>query len=259
MRTFLLVLLCCAAIHGLQAQEPAAPPYTMFTNLELRVMPGHYEDFGWGMRDHNANFHAESPNRVNVWRVVSGPRAGALISSEGPMTLSDMDRQMSDEHGDHWRRAVLSHTLEGLQGIKFWVRMDDLSSPADHMQPILRIRFRTVKPGQMEAATAWLGQLSAVVNSWEDKPFGFQVFRNRFAQGTTGPSFANVNSYDDWTTMDNIQGPGGMSFSEHFDKLHGEGSHAKWQQAGPEIFAESYDEVWAHVPWLSSPSPEARR
>jgi hypothetical protein len=229
----------------------------MFANDAFRIMPGHYEDFGWGMRDHNANFHAEGPGRVNVWRVVSGPRAGALISSAGPMTLSDLDQPMADEHGEHWRRAVLSHTLEGPQGTKYWVRMDDLSYPADHMQPILRIRFRTVKHGQMANAVTWLEQLSAVVASWEERPFGFQVFRNRFAQGLTGPSFANVNSFDDWTTLDNLNM--GESFAEAFDRVHGAGSHAAWQEASLDIFADAYDEVWAHVPWLSSPPMEARR
>lgn len=211
------------------------------------------------MRDHNANFHTEGPNRVNVWRVVSGPRAGALISSEGPMTLSDLDRQMPDEHGEHWRRAILNHSLEGPQGTKFWVRMDDLSLPADHMQPILRIRFRTVKPGQMANAVDWLEQLSAVAADWEELPFGLQVFRNRFAQGLTGPSFANVNSFDDWATLDNLNTMMGESFPDAFDHVHGAGSHEKWSQASLDIFADSYDEVWERVPWLSSPPMEARR
>ncbi len=90
--------------------------------------------------------------------------------------------------------------------------------------------------------------------------FGFQVFRNRFAQGSTGPSFANVNSFDDWTMMDDTQGPNnGMTFEEHFEKINGTGSFTEWQQADPEIFSSSYDEVWAHVPWLSSPPMDARK
>lgn len=258
MKNLLLSLLLCAVGFGLQAQEPAAPPYVMFENTVLKAKPGHYADFGWGLRDHHANFHAEGPHRVNVWTVVSGPRAGHMICSQGPMTLSDLDAEMDEEHGNHWRRAVLSHTASGALGSNYWVRMDELSSPADHLQSILRIRFRTVKSGQMGAATAWLEQLSAVVNSWEDKPFGFQVFRNHFAQGTTGPSFANVNSFDDWTTMDNWQGQGG-SLREAFEKVHGEGSYAEWQQAGPEIFAEDYDEIWTLAPWLSSPELEAKK
>jgi hypothetical protein len=257
MKNFVFLLLLCLAGYGLQAQEQAAPQYIMYENTQITAMPGHYEDFGWGLREHHANFHAEGPSRVDVWNVISGPRAGSMICSQGPMTLSDMDREMPDEHGAHWRRAVLSHTAEGFQGSKFWVRLEDQSYPADHAQPVMRIRFRTVKPGQNARAVAWLKQLSDVVASWEDRSFGFQVFRNRFAQDSSAPSFANVNSFDNWAGLEGATS--GVNLGESFEQVHGEGSYEKWQKASLEIFSNSYDEVWNHIPWLSSPAPEARK
>ena len=136
---------------------------------------------------------------------------------------------------------------------EYWRLQTDLSYiPAgaedDPPAPIIQVRFRNVTKGQGHRVDGLMKRIQAVVKSLDRE---WNVYTNLFQQGyEIGRHMASVTPMQNWAELDEDVG-----FRAEYEKIHGANSWEGFLREMGEVFSNSWDEYWSHMPDLSTPAP----
>ncbi len=218
----LLIVLAFAIAVPLTAQDDDG--YVMFQTILLKAKDGKGQELNAGLKAHNAKYHQEGAESVDVWGIRSGPRAGSLMWVKGPRTWTDMDTPLeADGHMDDWRANVAPNSWPGEWG--FWRMVRGLSyMPEDFDPGVIVVRYFDIKQNKWGNARR---QMDSVVKLYEDNGWdiGFQVYNNS-ANAGDGRDWMIIWFHENWASMDKSRG-----FFNQFDEKY-------------EIDRDEYFELW---------------
>jgi hypothetical protein len=182
----------------LQAQDDDS--YEMFQLIQIEPMAGHQQELQAAIKSHNDEFHKEGAQRVNVWGINSGPRAGSMIWAKGPLMWSDMDNPIEgDEHMQDWWGNVMKHSSIG--GIEFWRHWKGLHyMPEDFNPKVLVLRtFKVHEQKWNNVEHIW----KPMIKLYEEKGWneGVRVYWNE-ANAGDDRDLTIVWYYENWSEMD---------------------------------------------------------
>ena len=221
----------------LQAQDDA---YTMFETITLSP-DGDRAELQAAMKAHNTKFHSTDPYTASVWAISSGPDAGKLVWSMGPLKYSDLDsRPEGDPHDTDWDK-VMAH-IGSIGTIEYWKRDDKLSNVVGDPSPMLYVRFWKVNNKYGFLVDAVLKQVSDAVKAMEGEN-QWSLWDNEFRQGDLGRHLATITGMKNWGELDDDP-----KFRAAFTKVHGEDSWIPFLRTMGIAFEDSYDEVWTLIP-----------
>ena len=220
-----------------QAQDS---DYTMFETIRLSP-DGDRAELQAAMKAHNTKFHSSGAHTAAVWAISTGPDAGKLVWSMGPLKFADLDsRPEGKAHDTDWDK-VMAH-IGSMGTIEYWKRDDKLSNVVGDPTPMLYVRYWRVNDKYGFLADALLKQIGDAVKAMEgENPWG--VWDNQFRQGDLGRHLATVTGMNNWAEMDDDP-----KFMAAFKKAHGDDSWIPFIRSMEIAFDDSYDEVWTLIP-----------
>jgi hypothetical protein len=198
MKHFFLIALCAMLAWQVQAQDDDT--YQMYELIELSPTNGHEKDFQAAVKAHNDQFHKEGAESVNVWSIMSGPRAGNVIWAKGPLMWSDMDNEIEgDAHMDDWWGNVMQHST--MEGIEFWSAWKDMVyMPEDLVPGVLVLRtFDVHEQKGNNVKHIW----ESVIKMYKEKNWdtGIRLYWNQ-ANAGDGRDLTIVWYHKNWSSMD---------------------------------------------------------
>jgi len=208
----LLIALAFAIAVPLTAQDDDG--YVMFQTILLTAKDGKGQELNAGLKSHNAKYHQEGAERVNVWGIRSGPRTGSLLWVKGPRTWTDMDTPLeADGHMDDWRANVAPNSDGGEW--EYWRLLDGISyMPEDFSLGVIVIRYFNIKSQKWDNARRnW----KSIIELYEDNGWdtGVQVYSNQ-ANAGDGRDWMVVWHHENWASMDKSRG-----FWDQFEEEYG--------------------------------------
>jgi len=236
----LLFILTFFISFALFAQDDAN---TMFQAITLAPKDGQGAQLRAGIKAHNAKFHQEGNEAVNVWMINSGPRFGTLIWVKGPLTYTDMDSPLQAEgHMDDWQANVTPHAT--MESMDFWGLVDNLAyMPEGHTPKVIYVRYFDIKRQKgNNSRHIWKSIVDMYKeNTWD---MGLQVYSN-WAPSGDHRDWAIMWSHDNWASMDKNR----KFFSQYEEKYGIDRAEffEGWNEASKFMNAE----IWTLVPELS--------
>ncbi len=201
--------------------------YVMYSTIELTPKDGHYMELMEGLKAHNAKYHSEGWESVNVWNIVSGPRSGKLNWVMGPHTWTHLDKAMEDDHLKDWLKHVSAHAEMGEWG--YWRLNSDLSyMPENFQTKLMFIRFFDIESQKGDNAEHLF---STIISTYKENKMdmGLQVFQN-VADAGDGKEWAVIWYHDSYASMDKDR-----NFRDKYEKKYGDDSWAEffegWREA----------------------------
>jgi hypothetical protein len=207
----LLIALAFAIAVPITAQDDG---YVMFQTITLTAKDGKGQELNAGLKAHNAKYHQDGAESVNVWAVRSGPRTGKLLWVKGPRTWTDMDTPLEgDGHMDDWRANVTPNAHMGDWG--FWRQLNGMSHMPEGFTPgIAVIRYFNIKNQKGDNARRhW----NSIIQLYEDNEWdmGLQIYSNQTPSGD-GREWMIIWFHENWASMDKNRG-----FFDQFDEKYG--------------------------------------
>ena len=250
MKKHIWILLLVAVPFFLFAQEEdMSIDYTMWQTMYMKPDFSKVPELSEALAKHNKTYHNTPPHLAIVYRIASGPNTGKLMMIMGPGTFSDLDNLGGEEHFKDWTGNVMPH-LKAMEQGEFWKMDDELStveppSPENPPFKLLMVRYHTIKDGQSDQMKGVFEKISATLKQMENaRPWA--LFYNEFWQGDIGRHIATVSYYDSWSQLDE-----NLNFQEAYEKTHGEGSWAGFEDEFTSVIDDSWDEIWVYMPQLS--------
>lgn len=251
-KSFLGVFMIALLVAGVSFAQDAEEPNRIFETI---ILTPDYEDLktlGENLRKHNQTYHAAGTKHAAVvYNISSGPNAGKIVWSMGPITYADLDdRPAAGGHDEDWRDSVMPY-IESMETAEYWSTNTKLSN-LDMLDgdisktPLLYIRYHNVAAGEGHQVGDLLEKMSEAVKGMEgDNPFGF--YANDFRQGyAIGRHIATVSFMKNWAELDED-----WKFKEAFEKVHGEGQWMSYVNGMDDAFSDSWDEIWSYNKELS--------
>ncbi len=243
MKTLFFFLAICLSIV-LYGQDDT--DYVMYESIMLDPDTKKMKDFMSTMKYHNEKYHNVDPYKVNVYNILTGPNSGKVVWMMGPCKYSDLDKRPEGEHDTDWIENVLACTNDVHTG-EYWKLKKDVSirSENDSPSPMVYIRYQNVNKGKVNDLDGLYKKMQTVMKSLGEE---WEVYVNEFMQGDAiGRHIAQVYPMDNWAELDEDFG-----FKEEYIKIHGENSWEPFMEEVNSIFSDSWDEIWARVPEMSS-------
>jgi len=242
-------ILLLAMVFGTLLTAPAQndDSYAMWENIMLTPDNTKLKALGDAMRAHNQKYHAEGVYEATVFNISSGPNAGNLIWSMGPVMFKHMDARPGEGgHDEDWRDNVMPN-IKKTQTVEYWGEFDSdiqntsILDPNTVTHPIFFVRIYEIVPGQGFNLGRFFENVSKAVKALDgENPWG--VYDNQFIQGRDiGRHIAEISFYKDWADFDTNR-----SFRAAYEKVHGANSwqgHVNMRNA---TFHNRWDEVWVY-------------
>lgn len=173
--------------------------YIMYQTIELTPKAGHFNEFMDGLKAHNSKYHTEGAETVNVWQIESGPRSGSVVWVKGPLTWTDYDTPMTDDHMDDWMKNIDPHSDMGEWG--HWRRSSTLTyTPEDYAPNVMRVRYFEIMDQKGNNAREVFGELIEVYKE-HNMDVGVSVYYNQAPSGD-GKEWGIVWGYPNWAAFD---------------------------------------------------------
>jgi hypothetical protein len=193
---YVLVFFIC---YPLIAQE-ADNSYVMYQSIHITPKSDHGPQLRAGLKAHNDKFHKKGSQQVNVWAINSGPRSGSMLWIKGPLTWTDMDRDLNaNGHMDDWNKNVTPHCQMGQ--MEFWRLMNGMSYAPDGFNPkIMVARYFDIHNQKWDnARNSW----ETIFKVYNEKKYnmGLQIYANQ-ANAGDGRDWCVIWFYDSWASMD---------------------------------------------------------
>jgi len=235
MKKLIMVVLILFLAPVLFAQNT---DYEMWETMYMTPKMDQLSKLAEGLKQHLTKYHQEAPNSASVWRVTTGPHAGKLSWIAGPMTFTDMDKEMTGDHGEDWVNNIAPY-LHGTEQGEFWVENKEYRNvpEADVVRNKLQVTYLDFKRGQGERFGALLKQISAT-NKEIAGSGTWQVFSRRF-WNNDGRDMAWTSLFANWSSYDEED-----VFVDTFKKIHG--GDASWDtflKEWNEIVESTYQEI----------------
>jgi len=239
------LLLMVAIVFGtmltVNAQDNSS--YEMWENITLTPDNTKIKVLQENMRKHNQTYHAAGAHKATVYSIATGPNAGKIVWSMGPLTFADLDTRPSvGGHDDDWRDNV-SPYIKKMNTAEYWKADDKLNNTGmldddNSKYPILLIRYHEINKGHGYSIDHLLKQISETVKATDGvNPWG--VYDNQFRQGfDIGRHIATVNFLKNWAELDDDN-----KFKETFLKVHGDNSWNAFIRGMQDTFSNSWDEI----------------
>ena len=214
-------------------------------NTELKAL-------GEALRSHNQKYHSEGVYKATVFNIASGPNAGNLIWSMGPVMFRHMDdRPGEGGHDEDWRDNVMPY-IKKIQTVEYWEPFNDeyqntaMLNSEEITHPIMFIRYWEVNWGEGFSINRYFERVSQAVKAMDgENPFG--IYSNDFIQGREiGRHFATIRFYRDWRDFDTSR-----NFRKAFEQVHGQNSWQNHINMRDASFRNWWDEVWVYNKALS--------
>lgn len=239
----LLIPFCFIISFHLSAQDN---DYTMYQTIQLKVKPGHQEDFRKGMKAHNEKYHTGGSESVSVWSIRSGPEAAGGISwVKGPMTWSSLDTPLAEDHMNDWQKNVAAHADVGEFG--YWRLVDGMTyAPEGFQTKVMRIRWFTTKPGKWDDALEVFERVFEVFRQ-NNFDMGLHVYANQTPAGDN--SYLGILwQHDSWASMDRDR-----DYVAKYEAMHGKDSWSEWFRDWEEAVEFDGTQLNSLIPELSTP------
>ena len=244
MKNYLLVLLCFITF-SLLAQENDNS-YVMYQSLVITPKPGHGQQLRQAVKVHNAQFHREGAQTVNVWSVNSGPRIGSLLWVKGPLTWTDMDTPLeANGHMDDWRDNIMTHGE--IETMEFWRLADDMIYMPEGLTPgVMLVRYFDINQQKGDnARRIWKEMFDLYKEkNWDT---GLQIFTNQANTGD-GRDWAIIWYHENWASMDKQR-----QFWQHYEEMTGKDSREFFEE-WDSVATFKGMELFTLVPELSAAS-----
>ncbi len=243
--TILLLALALFVMPQTQAQEDDT--YAMWENIMLTPDNTKLKALSDAMRSHNQKYHASGQYEASVFNIVSGPNAGKLIWSMGPIMYRHLDGRPSEGgHDDDWMNNVMPY-VKKMNTVEYWQPFNeeynntDILSPDEVTHPIFFVRIMEVKRGQGYSLNTFFKNVGEAVKAMPgSNPWG--IYDNQFVQGRDiGRHFAAISFYKDWADFEDDP-----SFREAYEKVHGSNSWANYINMRDGTFRNWWDEIWVY-------------
>lgn len=79
MRRSLTILMTAVLSVIITVQATAQNDYVKFLGIYLDTIPGKSGELVKGLKEHNAQFHTDGPNKTYVWSIMTGPNSGKYM------------------------------------------------------------------------------------------------------------------------------------------------------------------------------------
>lgn len=204
------------------------------------------EAFQEAMAEHNQTFHNEpGPYHSNVWSISTGPNAGKIVWTMGPLnSYAQLDDRPSGDHDDHWQNVVMP-TVKNTETVEYWSLDQDLSNAVEGDYSIAYVRIHKINSKYQFLAPDALKKLSETIKALEENP-SWMVYDNEFLQGDLGRHIATMTFYDSMAGIDEE-----WDFRDTFEEIYSRGDWDRWTRTMNLIMEDQYDEIWVLVPELS--------
>jgi hypothetical protein len=237
----LFFLVCFLAAVSLCAQD--APAYQMYHNVIITAKADKMAEFTAAYGAHNKKYHNAGSSHVNVFTANSGPNLGKFINSMGPMTWADVDARKEDKaHDMDWQKNVMPY-IASIEDGGHWRLAPDLSYIAEGT-PATKLRLNVIDMAQGENADH--NHLMKMLAEAQKATFPSQsrmVF-NRVGFRNDGRDRVILIGLNKWADLDE-------GIADGFEKVHGEGSWARFIEEINEAHDSSYGELWERSGGLS--------
>lgn len=244
--TILLLAILFGSLPTINAQDDSS--YAMWENIILTPDNTKLKALGESMRAHNMKYHASGTHEATVFSISSGPNAGKIVWSMGPVMFKHLDsRPAADGHDEDWRDSVMPY-IKKMNTIEYWstwrseLHNLDMLNTEEVTHPIMYIRYWEVNPGNGFNIGTVFEKVSKAVKAMEgENPWGIYV--NEFNQGKKiGRHFATISFHKNWTDFDE----GWNGFRKSFEATHGENSWMPHINMRNATFANWWDEIWVY-------------
>lgn len=196
----------------------------IFQMVTLTPKAGMTNELQKVMKEHNDTFHKDGPYGVRCYSINSGPDAGKIVWTMGPLTWGQLeDRPAGSDHEDHWDKKVAQYLEPGAH-VEYYSFSRSLSHfPTDFTLDNLLIRYVDVKPGMMYRYNELIAKAREVYAAeMSDEPFG--IYHNRLGNSKDGRDLMIVWFFDHMGWMGEDAG-----FMEKYNKVHGPGSFVNFR------------------------------
>ena len=205
------------------------------------------EAFQEAMAEHNQTFHNEpGPYHSNVWSISTGPNAGKILWTMGPLnSYAQLDDRPSGDHDDHWQNVVMP-TVKDTETVEYWRLDQDLSNAVEGDYSVVFVRIHKINSKYGFLATDALKKLSETIKALEENP-SWMVYDNEFIQGDLGRHIATMTFHDSIAGIDEE-----WDFRNTFEEVYSKGDWDRWTRTMDLIMEDQHDEIWILVPELSN-------
>lgn len=238
-----LFLVLCPFIS--QAQEEGQEDVIYEAVL---LTPDHtqLEAFQEAMAEHNQTFHNEQgPYHSNVWAVSTGPNAGKMIWTMGPLSsYAQLDNRPSGEHDDHWQNVVMP-TVKSTETVEYWKLNQEWSNPVEGDYSMAYVRLHTINSKYGFLFNDAMEKLSGTIKALDENP-AFYTYVNEFQQGDIGRHVATMSFHNNMASLDDD-----WDFRDTFEEIYSRGDWDRWTRTMDLVMENQYDEIWVLVPELS--------
>ncbi len=204
------------------------------------------EAFQEAMAEHNQTFHNEpGPYHSNVWSISTGPNAGKILWTMGPLnSYAQLDDRPSGDHDDHWQNVVMP-TVKDTETVEYWRLDQDLSNVVEGDYSIAFVRIHKINSKYGFLVPDALKKLSETIKALEENP-SWVVYDNEFIQGDLGRHIATMTFHNSMAEIDEE-----WDFRDTFEEVYSRGEWDRWTRTMDHIMEDQYDEIWVLVPELS--------
>ncbi len=236
MRKLVLALAMVVYVFAASAQDKS----TMFLSIALDPIPGKAVELQEGVKAHNAKYHASGEAKAYLFSVMTGPRGGQYVWTQGPMTYASLDKPLTKEHTADWEKNVASY-CRSVGALKIMKRDEALSyNPANEMvaeNSLARIFYGVSNQnGLLEA----MGMVKKVFET-KKYPNARRVYTSEF-RTMDGEDVALIYPFSSFTEFTKFKGiPGDLK--TEMTAIFGEAGWTKFQEMMQASSAGWYDEV----------------
>lgn len=204
------------------------------------------EAFQEAMAEHNQTFHNEpGPYHSNVWSISTGPNAGKILWTMGPLnSYAQLDDRPSGDHDDHWQNVVMP-TVKDTETVEYWRLDQELSNAVEGDYSIAFVRIHKINSKYGFLVPDALKKLSETIKALEENP-SWAVYDNEFIQGDLGRHIATMSFHNSMAEIDEE-----WDFRDTFEEVYSRGDWDRWTRTMDHIMEDQYDEIWVLLPELS--------
>lgn len=237
----LMVVFLLVYSHSIIAQT--SDDYVMFLSLYLDPAPGKTVDMVNGVKAHNQKFHADGESKAYLWSILSGPRSGQYVWTQGPMRYAKLDEGLTLEHNIDWDKNVTINCRR-VHSIHMWKRSETHTYNPDSQVIGDKIIARVFKLKSNSGAQAAVMEIVLKIKEVcvaKKYDLARRVYTSEF-RSERGENIALVYPFESFKDLETRIGLP-STFAEDYEDVHGKGSLAEFQKIMDDNTNGWYDEV----------------
>lgn len=242
---YILVLILFLCPFVMQAQEEEQEDI-IYEAVLLTPDNTQLKAFQEAMAEHNKTFHNEQgPYHSNVWAVSTGPNAGKMIWTMGPLnSYAQLENRPSGDHDDHWQNVVMP-TVKSTETVEYWKLNQERSNNVEGDYSVAYVRYHKINSKYGFLFYDALKKLSETIKAFDSNPM-WQVYSNEFQQGDIGRHVATMSLHESMAEIDDE-----WDFRNTFEEVYSRGDWERWTRTMDLVMEDQYDEIWVLAPELS--------